>query len=453
MGDPSVTAAFPQGLPPEFEAQLAALMRQRQLGQTMLQQGLQQTPTQFTPGPYSHAVPQGMGQGLVKALSAYLGGQQSNKAEQGMFDIQGQAANQEAGELSALTHASDRNRALAQALASRNPRVRAFAAAQQKFWQDQAGKTAEVLKESDVPAAVRAAQGQLPGMDYQQPSLGDVEIKSEGADKYAIIPGRGGKREFKWAPRPPQLSVDARQQTQELGAGLSTIEADLKERKVRAEGAKGVLSSNTMALEALNRGAQAGGLGGFKQVVRKTLQGFGINLPETAETEELSMALGNALLENAKKLYPVSNVDMASLREMLGSVNTDPTALMKMLTTFNGIAAKELQDYNRWVEAQSNTLTNPRAQDMVRNANIGFETQAPPGSQVQQLRSIQELTKRGGDPSQFQIGGKPIEPGAQFDIRGAGIPSQTPGASSGGGPLTPEEQRRYDELRRKYGRP
>lgn len=431
-------------IPPEYAAQLAQLQRQKAMAEMLSQRAMAPQGTQVITG---HAVKNAPLGNIARALTAFMGNRQAGQMDEKLQGILGQVmqARQQAmqGAVSDPT----------QAQASMDPMVRALAQSLVKQRQESANKAGDALKDTDINAALGAYRtGTIPGEGYKSPTLGPVEFGKDGDNPYAIIPTKGGGRDFKWAPKGTSVSVDARAPGREHEASLDILKADIKERQARALAAKETLSSNAVALDALNQGAQAGGMEGFKQALRKIGQGFGIQADETTSTEQLSMALGNAVLAKARALAPVTAEDVKRLQSILGSVETDPTALVKMLTVYNGIAAKELQDFNRYLKTQSENLTNPHARDLLSGQGIGFEMQAPPGNTTQSLRAIAELMARGGDPSMFAVGGEPIARDSTFNLPGSGLPEKgaKPQAPIVG--LTPQESEELTRLRRKYGR-
>jgi hypothetical protein len=276
--------------------------------------------------------------------------------------------------------------------------------------------------------------GQFPGMELKQPLIEWVDdpnapgkripkttnydIRGQGK---ATLGKVGGDTNL-------DLKVDAKQQENADKAAFGLVEPGIKRWQEKATAAKEVIQANGLALDAIGRGAKSGGLEGVKQALRGIAQGFNINTDKYTETTELQMAVGNAILANARKLAPVTGEDIKRLEAILGSVNTDPTALEKMLTEYNGMASKTLQDANRYFGATADNMPTPVSQGQVRNEGIGHEMIPPPGNTSQQMRAIQTLQRQGGDPTGFAIGGNPIEPGAQFNIRGPQAPtgSQAP---------------------------
>lgn len=440
--DPTLLPTQNSPVPPDMLGEYQKLLRQRQMAQMLFQQAMAPRPTEVVTG---HAVRQSPLSAIARALSMYGGSQGLASADTGLAGLAQKSDEQRRAAIAQFL--SDPETQYQQAM--QNPATAGMA----KEWLDKRAKMVSegaglIGKEGgDVASALAALQSQkLPG-NWAPPPPGPVQFGQQGENQYAIIPGTGGKQELKWAPKGTNVSVDARQAGREQEMALASTEADLKERRSRAQAAKETLSANRVALEALNDGAKSGGLEGFKQSLRKVAQGFGIASDDTTPTEQLQMALGNAVLAKARALAPVTAEDVKRLETILGSINTDPQALQKMLAVYNGIAAKELQDYNRYVETQRNSLTNPLARDLFSGAAIGFEMQPPPGNTYQGLRAIQELQSRGGDVSNFAVGGEPIPPGATFKL---GPPPGEKGAAPAASPgqLDPNKVYTIDELRK-----
>jgi hypothetical protein len=212
----------------------------------------------------------------------------------------------------------------------------------------------------------------------------------------------------------------------EADMALDVLKGGLTKWQEKADIAKDTLSANIVALNAINEGARIGGGEGIKQAVRKGLQAFGINAPDTAQTEELQMALGNAVLQYARKLAPVTKEDVERLQSWLGSISTDPTALEKMLTLSNAVAMRTLHDYNQYVGEQKGNLKSDYARSLFSGADIGYGLPPQvPGDTRQALMTIQAMRQRGmpADLPQFQIGGETLPNNATFRL---GNPPQMP---------------------------
>jgi len=441
-------ANFLSQLPPEYQAEVQKLMRQQQMAQAMQQSSLQRLnrPTQFS-GQY--AVKNSPIAAIADALGMYLGGKQVEAADTGIADVAKRYETSTSEEIGRLNQAQDPS-VVKSFRGSMNPRVRAVAEAMIKQQMDVAGKGADVLKDSNPAAALEALRsGSLPSQ-YTPPNLKQPEVRwiddpntpgkkiaqTLNYDKFGL-----GKATL--GTQGSTVSVDARQAGREQEMAFDATKTGLKSRQEKAEVAKQTLFSTRGALEAINDGAKSGGLEGWKLAGKKWLQGIGVPTENITSTEELAMAMGNQVLAKARALAPVTGEDVKRLEAILGSINTDPQALQKMLAITESIAMRELQDYNKYLAAKEGAMTDPTARAALAGEGIGYEPLPPGGNTQQGLRSIQELQKRGGDVSQFAVGGQPIPADARFDIRG-------PAAPMPGAPPKLDEKKVYtiDELRK-----
>jgi hypothetical protein len=402
-------------LPPDVQAQIASLLRQRGVSGQLMSSALAPTQNEVISG---RVIPTGGGQILAKVLSAYFGNRGLEKADEGIAGIRQQDLERYSAEAGALTGNQSRA-AIVQALASKDPRIAALAAGLQKRNDERAGKYADLKKGVDATGAANDFLNETPTPTgaFQQPEFKQLPGAPANAPPTLVNYGEGGRPNAS-QPASTNISQTNNLPGAEAGMALDTLKSDLKERKERAQIAKEALSSNRTALEAINAGAATGGLGSWAQTARKIAQGFGIEFDENTPTTTLTMALGNAVLAKARALAPVTGEDVKRLQEILGSLDTDPSALEKMISVYDGIAAKELQDFNKYVEFQANNLKTPYAKDLFSGAAIGLEPIAPGGNTGQGLRAIQEMAQRGGNPSQFAVGGEQIPSDARFDIQG-----------------------------------
>ena len=432
-------------MPPEYQAQLQQLMRQRQIAQMLMQQNLQPRETQVISG---HAVRQSPLSGIARALMGAQGMSSLNAIDSQSTDVARTMSQAQAEEGKRLFSVFQQNpqQGVAEAASSKFPQYQKLA----KEWQDALNKRLEgagnaMSTGGDTKGAVQTFQsGQIPA-EYQPKAMPAPVVQQ--------VDGPNGKIPMvvttdKYGVQDAKLGSGGVNVTTKIGGkegemALDDLKAEKKDRQARAQIAKESLQSNQTALEALSEGAKAGGGEGYKQAIRKAGQAFGFAAPETASTEQLQMGLGDAILRKARALAPVTGEDVVRLEKILGSVNTDPQALNKMLAVYNALAVKELQTYNQWTSHQAANLETPYARDLFKGAGIGYEVQAPPGNQTQQLQAIGELANRGGDISQFGINGQPFEPGAKFDIRGGSQPAAPAQPSK----LSPADEKRYQELK------
>lgn len=429
------------GLPPEFQAQIQKLLRQQQIAQ-QLAQGAMGTQTQVVSG---HAVRTSPLEGVARALTAFGGMKQAGDLQDQMLAAQQQGvqARQDEGRGLIDLYGQNPRAAIAKALVS--PSWSKLGETWQKTLDERVNKAAEVQKETDPSGALKTlSNGQMP-QGWTPPPVPDPTFGTDPSNNpYALTVNRKGEKEVKYAPKGVSVNIPGK----EGEMALDTLKTQLKTREERALAARDALRSNMVSLDAINEGAKMGGGEGVKQAIRKVAQAFNLNAPETTPTEVLAMNLGDAILANARKLAPVTGEDLRQLQGILGSINTDPSALQRALIKYNALAMKELQDYNNWVGEQSKNLKTDYARDMFQGAGIGFEQMPPPGNTYQQMLTLQELQKRGGNVGNFAIGGEPMDPNSTFNLKPPTAPQPAPVNAS---PLTPQEQAELEQLRKRFG--
>ena len=442
------------GLPPEYQQQIAQIMRQKMLAQLMMQQsqhGLSQ-PTQFTPGQYSYAVKQNPLASLVSGLGMFMGNKGAADADTQIGDINSQAASAAQQELARIMALPPEQR-VSQGATAKFSQTRSYAENERKRLADAAKAQAPLLAErGDLAGATGALTSGMPNQNPQPPAAKEPTLIT------VDDPNNPGKKITAWREEDPksgkvtyrnvqgqQINIDARAAGEEQKMALGETKSELKTWQDKADLAKDTINSSRLALEAINEGAKSGGGEGYKQAIRKLLQGFGVQMDATAPTEQLQMALGEAILANARKLAPVTGEDVKQLEKMLGSINTDPQALQKMLAYRSGNAMKTVQDFNKWYSVKAASLKDPLAQGYFAGGNIGREPINPPGNTQQALMSIAEMVKSGGNPSDFAVGGQQIPPDARFDL-GRNRQSIVPAPIQAPIPQKPINQMTPDEL-------
>lgn len=255
--------------------------------------------------------------------------------------------------------------------------------------------------------------------DWKVPALPAPTFGTDPAgNAYAVTQNRKGESHLGYAPKANSNSVEIKLPGKEAEASLDFLKGDLKERQSGAGVARDLLATNTQVIDALEQGAKAGGGETLKQGLRKLTQAFNIDLPATASTEQLSQALGNRLLSEAGKLKPVSNEDMKQLAKIVGSIDTDPTALTRALAFTNALALKGLSGYHEYVDYQINNLQTPYARDMFGGARIGYDlpTQLT-GPMSLQLDTVRNLKNLGGDITKLRDPtGQPFDLNSRFQV-------------------------------------
>lgn len=390
--------AFAQALPPEYAEQLKQWQRKLAMAQALQQAGMGggNEPTQVVSG---YAVKQSPFAGLAKVAQALAGTYMANKAQTGISDTQKKYQTDLSAAMQGLTALKSPEEQANYAQVSQFPALQALAkqfrdrqykvadtTAQQKFEQEQQdrrlanerlGKGADLLGNTfggTANALQMLASGAYPATlpQVQAPPTPTFGTDPQG-NTYAQTTDVKGQTKVDYAPK-PGASVNIKLPGMEANTALDILKTDLKTRQERAQTAKEGLVGTTGAIQALNSGAQAGGLEGTKQAIRKVAQGFGIANAATAPTEQLIMNLADAVLADAKRLRPASDTDIKFLQQTRGSIGNDPTALRKMLEVSQRLHRQELENYNKWVDTQGSNLQTPYAADMFRGAKIGYET-------------------------------------------------------------------------------
>ena len=437
---------LPGGLPPEYTAEIEAANRRRMLAQLLQKQAMGFQGAQSQGKMASKTSPLAW---LANTASGMLGTHMDAKGAADISAVQTRAGEDMRKELSGVLSAPEDQQF---SLGSQGKFSQTQALA--KALNDQRLKKIELysgaLKETDPAAAAGAvAAGKIPGEYKPTPLPGPQFGTSPSGAGYGFTQDRKGVSHLSFEPKNgTTVNIPGK----EVGAALDFHKDELTRRRGEADAAKGVLAANTRAIDALEQGAQAGGGQDIKQLYRKTLQAFGIDSPATAQTEELGMALGQAVLNEASKLKPVSNQDMADLRKIVGGISTDPTALSKALAFSHALALKTTMGYNDYINTQNSSLTNPEARSLFSGAGIGYETPSQlSGPMPLQIEIIRQLQRQGVDISRFKDPlGRAFQSGDRFATKptggmpGVAKPQKTP---VGWEKLTPAEQQEYLRLK------
>jgi hypothetical protein len=423
-------------LPPEYQQQIDELQQRRQLALAMAQRSMQFQPAQSQGAMASRTPLLGA---IAQAASGVLGQYGAGQAQSGIRDVQKRAQTAETAELQAL-QAGSPDEFITKGQASRFPGIKALAKQLYETRQKNVEAGAKITGEAGDPAAALGMlrQGRLPDQYSPTPIPGPEFGTGPNGQVYATTTNRRGEKDIKF---PPVSAANINLPGNEGREAIDFHRKQLEARQGEASIAKETLTANSRAVDALEQGARAGGGESLKQALRKGLQAFGIATESTASTEQLQQAMGAELLNNARKLAPVTGTDIKVLEGLLGNINTDPTALTKAIAFNNAMALKTLKGYNSYVTEQNANLKNDYARDLFSGATKGYEMpQALYGPQAFQFETIRNLQNIGGDISGFNdpATGKPFAPGSKFDIRNpaAGFP----GAQQAGSAVKPPAQ-------------
>lgn len=411
MADPNMD------LPPEYLAEIQAAQKRQALANALLTKGMG-----FT-GEKSQgrlAARTSLGTLLAANAGGMLGGLAGEEAQGAINATRERAGNAQRAELLRMQGLPETER-INSGLASRWSGVRAEAGAQRKISEERRGKAIGAAGAAgDVQAAVDLAGG-MALSDFKPPTYKDAEIFEKDGQKYVRNFDNRGRPTV--TPVRSGVTVNNVIPGDEAKLGLSAFEAGFKPRQEGADAAKNVFTATTRAVDALQRGAQAGGLENSKQFVRSVLQGMGVNTPATAETAELSMTLGNALLAEASKIKPISNNDIDTLRGIVGQIATDPEALSRALAYSQAISFRALKQYGQYVDEQAATVKTPAVQERLSGAKVGYDAPTQfTGPLAHQLEVIRQLQLAGEDITGFNdpATGKPFDPRTRIQVNPAG---------------------------------
>jgi hypothetical protein len=431
-------------MPPEYQQRLVQALRQRQLAEAQQMQSLQPLENEVVSG---RVVKRNPMEFLAKGLTAYLHGKNASAAGGEATKAQQDFDSARAAELANVQGMPDPKAQIAAALASRFPGVQQYGQQLSKQREDRAGAVAGVMKEAgDYSGAINAIQQGDPNVPLNRPEP-KVEYGADPAgNTLAFTRNNKGEIDFKYAPKESNVSVNSTIKGEDTEA-TKFLSGQLEKRQEQALAAKQTLDGVASAVDALQSGADAGGGATVFQAVRKIGDAFGIQLPQTATTDELKGALNDMALSIVQRLPgQASDKDVKFVKETAGLIDTDPAALGRILARFQAIATRELQTFQKYVKEQTGPLASEKARNLFGGAGVGYEL--PPqmrGPMDYQMRVLQELQSRGGDVTQFRDPtGQPFPAESQFQIQG--------------GPIGPGRQGRQQakprseaEIRKQYG--
>ena len=407
-----------QMLPPEYQAEIEAANRKRMLAQLLQKQAMGFQGAQQTGRIAPKTSPLAW---LANAATGYMGSQADAKGAQSIADIRNRAGEAQRGEIAALMAAPEEQQ-FAQGQQGKFSQTQALAKLLQEQRMKLREKRGDILGRNEMPDQALAALEGKPVGPLPQP-VAPVFSTTQGPNgpiPTVVNTGKGGRMTGGFGA--PGVNITNVPAGQEGKMSLDILEGGLKERQPGADAAKNTYTAAARAVDALQRGAEAGGGGDIKQNIRMALQAFGVNAPATAETNELQMALDAALLTEAQKIKPVSNTDIDTLKRMVGSIATDPQALARSLAFVQSLALRGMQDYGRYIDEQNATVTNPIAKQRLAGTKIGYEMPSQLSGPVQhQLEVMRNLKAQGVDISNFRDDqGKPFPENFIVNVNPAG---------------------------------
>ena len=389
---------------PQFQAQYDEEQRKMELAKALMAQS-QKSPLDYLEQPRTAQMAKlGLGPAIAPIIQAITGGLTARNAQQGMSNAMNLNAEEVAAAKGAFPLMPDRKAAIASMLAHKNPQLQAFGNEQQAREDERLKAVAELQGKFDAPGAINTYLGGDPnsarGLKGPVPRISTWKDPATGKEHpYFLNPGEGGVDKATSFGMPSSVSVSADARTQEAeGKGL--IEANIKglaEGKEKAQVAQASIANASRVIDGLEKGAKVGGGQSPLQAARewgKTF--FGLDIPETGITAETRAALGQAVLDNARKLAPVTAEDVRRLEKMLGSIETDPAALPALMAWQTAKGLKAIQEY----EKQSGMLASD-SKFGNQYAALGVGAGMPQvlrGPLAWKMQVLQELQREGGDP-------------------------------------------------------
>jgi hypothetical protein len=165
-------------LPPDVQAQIASLLRQRGVSGQLMSSAMTPTPNEVISG---RVIPTGGGQILAKLLSAYFGNRGMEKADEGIAGIRQKDLEQYTAKASGLTSNPTRE-ALASALASGDPRYAALASSIQKRNDEKLKTWAGTVDKIDATTAANAIRDDgIPMGSAPTPKQPVIDMVDDGA--------------------------------------------------------------------------------------------------------------------------------------------------------------------------------------------------------------------------------------------------------------------------------
>ena len=388
---------------PQFQAQYDEEQRKMELAKALMAQS-QKSPLDYLEQPRTAQMAKlGLGPAIAPIIQAITGGLTARNAQQGMAGAQTANANEISQGQAAFNADPDKKAAIAKMIASMNPGLQAFGREQQTREDERLKTVAEMQAKISAPDAIATYLAGDPNMargsQFPEPTVSSAPGPDGRSVPYLVNTMEGGRKQGTSIGLPSNVSVAADAKLQQA-EGEDLIRANIKglaEGKEKAQIAQASIANASRVIDGLEKGAKVGGGQGPLQTVRewgKTF--FGLDIPETGVTAETRAALGQAVLDNARKLAPVTAEDVRRLEKMLGSIDTDPAALPALMAWQTAKSLKVLQDY----EAQSGKLS---ADSKFGNQYVALGTgvgmpQVLRGPMQWKMQVLQELQREGGDP-------------------------------------------------------
>lgn len=439
-------------LPIEYQQQIEQALRKKKLAEMLQERSMNyQGPQPMGPV----AVKQSMFSTLANALGGVGGAYMAGKAGDDVNKVRGQYAQDEAADVASLTGMPELD-AIKAGTNSKFSRSREIA----KTMQTQAEKRRELKAGvyKDGGQTTQALQT-LDGTPVSAPEpLKQPEVKWITDPNGKIIPqvtnyDVRGQGKVNLGSQGSNTSITNTMPGKEGEISLERESADLKDMQAKARAAQSTLANAERLTKVLEEGASVGGQAGTKQAARKLFQAFGIQTDESGPTDSARSLLGKGLLENAKQLgINPTDTDAKRIEQIVGTIDTDPASLPQLIAWMSGGAHKTLQDFGEFVNVKRKGQGAQKYPGLYDTLDIGIkQPESLFGPTELQVRILEALKQSGGDISKFQDKTGPVAANSTFTLGKPGaIAPKDPVVDNS--PLSPDELKRYNDLKKKFGR-
>lgn len=392
--------------------------RKQAIAMLLLKQLQQNRPTQQAPvGGYNapgivaktplsallmNAGAQGIAQSDIASADAAMAARRQRAQQDYLSGMQG------------FADAPDKDAAIAKLMTSQNPMLRQMAEAQAKIRREQAEKEAErnrQLREAAARAFVEKGdtQGALQVLAegakvdptrVPPPAPAPVFGSAPGPDGKPIptvtnVDPKSGKTSASFGPGPASR-VDVNLPGKEGEMRLKNEQEDLVAQQTAARSGVENLALTQRMRNLLRDGAVSGGGESLMQTARKVGELFGIKVPATGFTDELRSTLGERVLDKSKSLgSQPTNEDRRIIQEIMGSIDTDPKALIRLAAILDAQSLKANLDFKDFLGVKRKGA-NP---SLYETADIGINAQPVSGPVAYRLQVAQGLLQRGVAPA------------------------------------------------------
>lgn len=400
-------------LSPEYRLQMEEQEQKKALAKMLMQKSLQGPQIQQSGTHAAKISPWAM---LANVGTGYFADKHQRDATSEQAKIQRTADDATQASVTGLLNAPNQEEALAQALASKDPRFAAVAKVRQEAKVKKDEQEFKALQESlklgvnamsaggDTTRAVQAAQNRTLGKDpYLAPELKQPEVKFiTGPDGKPIpqttnynLQGQG-RVTLGASGTTNTLTAETKLAGEEGKLNLAREQKDLTDMQETARTAQQNIATAQKVGNLLRDGAVAGGGGTVKQMARKVAQAFGVTVPETGFTDELRSRLGEALLKHAKAFGSnPTDRDARITSEIVGNIDTDPMAIMHLQASISAKAHKDLEDFGTFIDIKRQGKNAP----FYDTADVGIgRPKSVAGTEQQRLLIAQDLVQQGVSP-------------------------------------------------------